>query len=90
MEYVTTSVEVARVACRKHSHVLREIDRLRIVLPDFDNHLAMVSGERREFLLSIKALAMLDVGQGRSALRMKWDCVCGKQVLTNFQSHNIT
>lgn len=90
MEYVTTSVEVARVACRKHSHVLREIDRLRILLSDFDKYLCKVGGDRREFLLSVQALAMLDVGQGRSAIRMKWDGVCGKQVLTNFQNPNIT
>lgn len=82
MEYVTTSVEVARVACRKHSQVLRDLDRLRVILPGFDKHMTKAAGERREFLLSSQAVAMMDVGQGRSALRMKWDCVCGIEVAT--------
>ena len=32
--YVTTSLEVARVANRKHGQVLRDIERLRVILPD--------------------------------------------------------
>lgn len=72
MEFVTTSVEVARVCCRKHSQVLRDLDRLRVILPEFERHLARVVGDRREFLLSAQAVAMLEVGQGRSAQRWKW------------------
>jgi len=86
MEYVTTSVEVARVACRKHSHVLREIDRLRIVLPGFDKYLVRSGGERREFLLSVQALTMMDMGPGRSALRWKWHCICCREMLKNSQN----
>lgn len=72
MEYVATSMEVARVACRKHSHVLREIDRLRVILPGLEDHLTLADGEKRGFALSPHALAMLDVGTGKSALRWKW------------------
>ena len=72
MEHVATSMEVARIACRKHSHVLREIDQLRVILPGLEDHLALVEGERRGFALSPQALAMLDVGIGKSALRWKW------------------
>lgn len=72
MEHVATSMEVARIACRKHSHVLREIDRLRVILPGLEDHLALAEGEMRVFVLSPQALAMLDVGMGKSALRWKW------------------
>lgn len=72
MEHVATSMEVARIACRKHSHVLREIDRLRGILPGLEAHLILAEGEKRGFALSPQALAMLDVGCGKSALRWKW------------------
>lgn len=72
MEHVATSMEVARIACRKHSHVLREIDRLRVMLPDLADHLLLIEGEKRVFALTYQALAMLDVGCGKSALRWKW------------------
>ena len=72
MEHVATSMEVARVACRKHSHVLREIDRLRGILPGLEAHQILAEGEKRGFALSPQALAMLDVGCGKSALRWKW------------------
>lgn len=72
MEHVATSMEVARIACRKHSHVLREIDRLRVIVPDLADHLLLIEGEKRAFALTYQALAMLDVGCGKSALRWKW------------------
>ena len=72
MEHVATSMEVAGVACRKHSQVLREIDRLRGILPGLEEHLILIEGEKRGFALSPQALAMLDVGKGKSALRWKW------------------
>lgn len=75
MEHVATSMEVAGVACRKHSHVLREIDRLRGILPGLGEHLILIEGEKRGFALSSQALAMLDVGRGKSALRWKWNKV---------------
>lgn len=75
MKHVATSMEVAGVACRKHSHVLREIDRLRGILPGLEEHLILIEGEKRGFALSPQALAMLDVGRGKSALRWKWNNV---------------
>lgn len=72
MEHVATSMEVARIACRKHSHVLREIDRLRVILPGLEDHLTLADGDKRGFALTSQALAMLDVGMGKSALRWKW------------------
>lgn len=72
MKYVATSMEVARVACRKHSHVLQEIDRLPVILPGLEEHLTLADGEKRGFALTPQARAMLDVGMGKSALGWKW------------------
>lgn len=76
--YVTTSLEVARVANRKHGQVLRDIDRLRVILPDtkapeFEaaRRIDAKGNSLRYYLLTPYALALLDVGQGKSALRWK-------------------
>lgn len=76
--YVTTSLEVARVANRKHGQVLRDIDRLRVLLPDTEvRHFEAArrtdakGNSLRYYLLTPYALALLDVGQGKSALRWK-------------------
>lgn len=78
--YVTTSLEVARVANRKHGQVLRDIDRLRVLLPDttapeFEaaRRTDAKGNSLRYYLLTPYALALLDVGQGKSALRWKGD-----------------
>ena len=68
--YVTTSLEVARVANRKHGQVLRDIDRLRVLLPDtkapeFEaaRRTDAKGNSLRYYLLTPYALALLDVGQ---------------------------
>lgn len=76
--YVTTSLEVARVANRKHGQVLRDIDRLRVILPDtaipeFEaaRRTDAKGNSLRYYNLTRYALDLLDVGQGKSALRWK-------------------
>lgn len=76
--YVTTSLEVARIANRKHGEVLRDIDRLRVLLPDIaDSHFQAArrtdgnGNSRRYYLLTPYALSFLDVGRGKTALRWK-------------------
>ena len=76
--YVTTSLEVARVANRKHGQVLRDIDRLRVLRPDtkapeFEaaRRTDAKGNSLRYYNLKSYALALLDVGQGKSALRWK-------------------
>ena len=76
--YVTTSLEVARVANRKHGQVLRDIERLRVILPDtkapeFEaaRRTDAKGNSLRYYNLTPYALALLDVGQGKSALRWK-------------------
>ena len=78
--YITTSLEVARIANRKHGQVLRDIDRLRGILPDTassDFEAARRTdgngNSLRYYLLTPYALALLDVGQGKTALRWKGD-----------------
>lgn len=76
--YVTTSLEVARIANRKHGQVLRDIDRLRVILPDtaipeFEaaRRTDAKGNSLRYYNLTPYALSLLDVGQGKSALRWK-------------------
>lgn len=76
--YVITSLEVARVANRKHGQVLRDIDRLRVILPDtaipeFEaaRRTDAKGNSLRYYNLTPYALSLLDVGQGKSALRWK-------------------
>lgn len=76
--YVTTSLEVARIANRKHGQVLKDIDRLRVILPaaaapDFEaaRRTDANGNSLRYYLLTPYALALLDVGQGKTALRWK-------------------
>ena len=67
--YVTTSLEVARVANRKHGQVLRDIERLRVILPDtkapeFEaaRRTDAKGNSLRYYNLTSYALALLDVG----------------------------
>lgn len=74
--YVTTSLGMARVANRKHGQAPRDIDRLRVILPDTKTpeleaarRTDTKGNSLRYYLLTPCALALLDVGQGKSALR---------------------
>ena len=78
--YIATSVEVARISNRKHGQVLRDIERLRAILPDDTSpdfrrfrHTDENGNSMRYYLLTPYALALLEVGQGKSALRWKGD-----------------
>lgn len=78
MTWVTTSLEAARVANRKHGQVLMEIARIKDILPmdtahDF-HHVKYVNPEGvpvRLYHLTAFGLAMLDMGKSRAALRWK-------------------
>ena len=76
--WITTSLEAARVANRKHGHVLMEIERLKDILPmntahDF-HYVKYIDPDGvsvRMYHLTAFGLAMLDVGRGKTALRWK-------------------
>lgn len=77
-EWITTSLEAARVANRKHGQVLMEIARLKGILPmdaahDFHyvNYIGPDGVPVRLYHLTAFGLAMLDVGKHRSALLWK-------------------
>ena len=76
-EWVTTSLEAARAANRKHGQVLMEIARLKDILPmaahDFHyvKHLGPDGVPVRMYHLTAFGLAMLDMGKHRSALLWK-------------------
>ena len=78
MTWITTSLEAARMANRKHGRVLMEIDRLKDILSldtshDF-HYVKYIDPDGvpvRLYHLTAFGLAMLDVGRGKTALRWK-------------------
>lgn len=78
MTWITTSLEAARMANRKHGRVLMEIDRLKDILSldtshDF-HYVKYIDPDGvpvRLYHLTAFGLAMLDVGTGKTALRWK-------------------